>query len=178
MGILPLAQDGAQVGWFIGQFDDCFTRLACSVTRLDVVVHWQGDVPHCSPLPFPPPHAKKNMKNYYYPARKLSLIQDTPKHMVGISSYGIIIKKCWFYSNRAFELVFLFHHTNYLKSYKEVTTRLKYTLFWNKLWHSTHSFCHNFARVSKPWEKAMLASEAWQQNTRETKKNKSKAWEL
>jgi hypothetical protein len=33
------------------------------------------------------------MKNYYYPARKLSLIQGAPKHMVGISSYGIKAKQ-------------------------------------------------------------------------------------
>jgi hypothetical protein len=48
--------------------------------------------PHCSPLPSPP-HPKKNMKNYYYPAHKLSSIQSTPKHTVGISSYGIKAKQ-------------------------------------------------------------------------------------
>jgi len=35
-------------------------------------------------LPFPLPHAKQNMKNYYYPAPKLSLIQGTPKHTVSL----------------------------------------------------------------------------------------------
>jgi hypothetical protein len=34
-------------------------------------------------LPFPLPRMlKNNMKNYYYPARKLSSIQGTPKHMM------------------------------------------------------------------------------------------------